>query len=270
VLDDPRLTKVVGDGVQYLRGTKRLFDAIVGDEKVSLHAAANGTFFSRQYYELVKAHLAPGGVFVQWVPLILPADDQATVMRTFASVFHDGVLMTIGRFGFIQVGGTPTPELSLEHAARVLAGGDVRRALTFPTLDLTEPLFVAASALARGGDIERLAGSGPLQTVDHPVLDYGITRWDFRYETYRERAARTLQGFAELATRVPSPWPGANEEDGRRARAAVVALLQAHRFEILGDARAAIESLAVLDGPTGLSSLHPFAERYRSILAARR
>jgi spermidine synthase len=270
VLDDPRLTKVVGDGVQYLRGTNRLFDAVVGDEKVSLHAAANGTFFSRQYYELVKAHLAPGGVFVQWVPLILPREDQATVMRTFVSVFRDGVLMTIGRFGFLQVGGAPTPALNVEHAARVLAAADVRRALTFPTLDLTDPLFVGAAALGRDGDIERLAGDGPLQTVDHPVLDYGIARWDFRYDTYRERAARTLQDFADLATRLPSPWPAPTGDDARRARAAVVALLRAQRFETLGDRQSAFNALAALDGPQGLPSLNAFAQRYRSLLAARR
>jgi spermidine synthase len=270
VLDDPRLTKVVGDGVQYLRGTSRIFDAIVGDEKVSLHAAANGTFFSRQYYELVKAHLAPGGVFVQWVPLILPPDDQATVMRTFASVFRDGVLMTLGRFGFIQVGGTPTPVLNVNHAARVLADPEARRALSFPTIDLTQPLFVAATALARAGEVERLAGSGPIQTVDHPVLDYGIARWDFRYETYRQRAARTLEAFVELAARVPSPWLAPSDENAAAARRAVTALLTAHRQETLGDRRAVLEALATLDGPQGLPSLHSFAQRYRSILAAQR
>jgi spermidine synthase len=270
VLDDPRLHAVVGDGLQYLRGHRERFDAIVGDEKVSLHAAANGTFFSRDYYLLVREHLLPGGVFVQWVPLILPPEDQRTVLRTFFSVFSDGVVLTLGRFGFVQVGGAPTPRLARERSAEVLARPDVRRALAFPTLDLGEPAVLGASALGGAADLAPLVGAGPLQTADRPVLDYGIARWDFRFETYRARAADTLEAFAALARRVPSPWSdaAASEDEAKRARRAVTALLEAHRAEIRGDAAGMLAALARVDGPEGLPALGPLAARYRALLGA--
>jgi spermidine synthase len=271
VLDDPRLTAVVGDGVQFLRGTARRFDVIVGDEKLSLHAAANGTFFSHDYYTLVRDRLAPAGVFVQWVPLLLPPADQATVLRSFFSVFPDGVVVTLGRFGFIQIGGVPTPGLAQDRAVQVLAQDALRGALTFPTLDLIDPVFIAASALGRRADFDRFVGPGPIQTADRPVLDYGIGRWDFRFETYRERAARMLGVFGDIVAATPSPWlDGVPDPDlRRRARTAAAALLEAHRREVLGDARGALAALEQVAGPEGLATLRPLADRYRGVLAGR-
>ena len=268
VLDDPRLHAVVGDGLQYLRGHPERFDAIVGDEKVSLHAAANGTFFSHDYYSLVRDRLRPGGVFVQWVPLILPPEDQRTVLRTFFSVFPDGVVLTLGRFGLVQVGGVPTPRLDRERAAAVLGNEAIRRALTFPTFDLGDPAVLAAAAVGGASDLAAMIGPGPVQTADRPVLDYGIARWDFRFETYRARAAGTLAAFGELLGRVPSPWadPATPPEEAARARRALAALLDAHQSELRGDAAGVLAALTRVDGPEGLPALRPLADRYRALL----
>lgn len=265
VLDDPRLTAVAGDGLQVLRGTPRRFDVVVGDEKVSLHSASNGTFFSRDYYRLVRERLAPGGVFVQWVPLLLPLEDQRTVLRTFFSVFDDGVVLTLGRFGFVQVGGLPTPGFSHDRVARALSREDVRRALAFPTLDLTDPTVLAASVVGRAADLRPFVGDGPIQTADLPVLDYGIARWDFSFETYRARAVEGLAAFAAIVGRGASPWTddGVPRSERLAARAGVRALLEAHRREAMGDAAGVLGALPPLDA---VPALRPIAERYRTVI----
>ena len=267
VLDDPRLRRVVGDGLQLLRGTSDRFDAIVGDEKVSLHSAANGTFFSRDYYLLIHDRLAPGGLFVQWVPLLLPIEDQRTVLRSFLTVFPDGIAMTLGRFGFVQIGGLPTPALSLERAAGVLARDDIRRALVFPLLDLTDPTFLAATAVARGPGLAAFVGAGPLQTADRPVLDYGIARWDFRFETYAARASGTIGAFADIVAAFPSPWLDAHADVPQQARArrALHGLLEAQRRELVGDVPGALAALAEAEE---VPTLGPTIAGYRAHLVA--
>jgi spermidine synthase len=48
----------------------------------------SATLYSKEYFEMVKAHLKPGGIVSQWVPLY--ESDSATVkseIATFAEVF---------------------------------------------------------------------------------------------------------------------------------------------------------------------------------------
>ena len=51
------------------------------------------TLYSKEYFELVKEHLNPGGIVTQWVPLY--ESDLATVkseLATFFDVFPNGTV----------------------------------------------------------------------------------------------------------------------------------------------------------------------------------
>src|SRR6185436_7589144 len=51
------------------------------------------TLYSKEYYELVKSHLKPGGVVAQWLP-IYESDEETvkTELATFFSVFPDATV----------------------------------------------------------------------------------------------------------------------------------------------------------------------------------
>jgi spermidine synthase len=87
VLRDPRASVVSDDARHFILVTPRKFDVITTDP---IHPWVKGTstLYSREYYELVKSHLNPGGVAAQWLPLY--ESDQETVnteLATFFSVF---------------------------------------------------------------------------------------------------------------------------------------------------------------------------------------
>src|ERR1700675_3888435 len=51
------------------------------------------TLYSKEYYELVKSHLNPGGVVAQWLPIY--ESDEETVkseLATFFAVFPDATV----------------------------------------------------------------------------------------------------------------------------------------------------------------------------------
>lgn len=92
VLDSPRVEVVVNDGVNYLLTSKETYDIISTDGKTLPEYGVNGVFFSREYYTLMRDHLAPGGVAIQWIATNYPPRVLQTVLRTFTGVFPHTLL----------------------------------------------------------------------------------------------------------------------------------------------------------------------------------
>ena len=87
VINDARTHVVYDDARHYILTTPDKFDVITTDP---IHPWVKGTstLYSKEYYELVKSHLNPGGVAAQWLPLY--ESDENTVkteLATFFSVF---------------------------------------------------------------------------------------------------------------------------------------------------------------------------------------
>lgn len=129
VFDDPRIRIVNDDGVNYLRRSQGTFDAIVSDGKSRSGHAGNAVFYSRDYYQAARVHLAAGGLMVQWVPFDVPAEDLQIILRTFMGVFrHSYVWM--GHDSCFLVGSSQPLVLDVPHIRKVLndpATADLRR-----------------------------------------------------------------------------------------------------------------------------------------------
>jgi spermidine synthase len=92
VKNDPRTTIHYDDARHFILTSKDKFDIITSDP---IHPWVKGTssLYSKQYFELVKQHLNPGGIVTQWVPLY--ESDMATVkseLATFFDVFPNGTV----------------------------------------------------------------------------------------------------------------------------------------------------------------------------------
>jgi spermidine synthase len=87
VLHEPRARVVYDDARHYILTTADKFDVITTDP---IHPWVKGTstLYSREYYDLVRRHLNPGGVAAQWLP-IYESDSETvkTELATFFSVF---------------------------------------------------------------------------------------------------------------------------------------------------------------------------------------
>jgi len=84
VLHDPRVQVVYDDARHFVLTTPEKFDIITSDP---IHPWVKGsaTLYSKEYFELVKDHLKPGGIVTQWVPLY--ESDMPTVKSEFATFF---------------------------------------------------------------------------------------------------------------------------------------------------------------------------------------
>jgi len=92
VLNDKRTEMHYDDARHFVLTTREKFDIITSDP---IHPWVKGaaTLYSKEYFELAKQHLNPGGVITQWVPLY--ESDLATVkseIATFFEVFPNGTV----------------------------------------------------------------------------------------------------------------------------------------------------------------------------------
>lgn len=92
VKDDPRTTIFYDDARSFIITTKETFDIITSDP---IHPWVKGaaSLYTKEYFEAVKAHLNPGGVVTQWVPLY--ESNLAAVkseVATFLEVFPNGTV----------------------------------------------------------------------------------------------------------------------------------------------------------------------------------
>ncbi|HLK50901.1 MAG TPA: fused MFS/spermidine synthase [Bryobacteraceae bacterium] len=92
VANDRRTRIVYDDARHYIFTTRDKFDVITTDP---IHPWVKGTYtlYSKQYYELVKAHLNPGGAVAQWLPIYdSDLETVKTELATFFDVFPEGTV----------------------------------------------------------------------------------------------------------------------------------------------------------------------------------
>ncbi len=92
VVSDPRVTIVYDDARHYVLTTPEKFDIITSDP---IHPWVKGaaTLYTKEYFELCKRRLKPGGLVTQWVPLY---ESSLAVVKseiaTFFQAFPNGTI----------------------------------------------------------------------------------------------------------------------------------------------------------------------------------
>jgi spermidine synthase len=92
VVNNPRVHIVYDDARHYVLTTPLLFDIITSDP---IHPWVKGsaTLYTREYFELCKRRLKPGGLLTQWVPLYGGDLESAkSAIATFFEVFPHGTV----------------------------------------------------------------------------------------------------------------------------------------------------------------------------------
>ena len=67
-LNDPNGHIVIDDGRRFLKRTAKKYDIIVVDPPPPVEAAGSSLLYSKEFYELAKQHLKPGGILQMWFP----------------------------------------------------------------------------------------------------------------------------------------------------------------------------------------------------------
>jgi spermidine synthase len=128
VMNDPRTQIVYDDARHYVLTTPQKFDIIASDP-LDVFAKGTAALYSKEYFEAVRQHLNPGGIFTLYVPLY--ESDVRTVkseLATFFDVFPDATVWanTVdgGGYDMVLMGQAGPLRIDLDQVAERLARPD--------------------------------------------------------------------------------------------------------------------------------------------------
>ncbi len=162
-LRDPRVRVHVEDGRFFLQQTAQRYDLITGEPPPPKMAGV-AALYSREYFELMKERLNPGGMATYWLPGYLLLESEAlSIIRAFCEAFEDCSLWSGLNRDWILAGsrGGIAP-VSREHFSRLWrldgAGKELRR------LGIDRPEQLVAQFMADARALRELtAQSLPLE-----------------------------------------------------------------------------------------------------------
>jgi len=174
VLADPRVRVIFEDARNFLLTSREHYDLIIS-EPSNPWMAGVGTLFTTEYYAAVRAHLAPGGMFVQWVQgYAIAPDDLRTVIGTLAAHFPE-ITLWHGEWPDLLLLGRVDPGPFRFDRLRKL-WGDPAIHKDFQALDVHQPEGFVAYYLLSDAELRQLAAGSTPNTDDRTILEYDAPR----------------------------------------------------------------------------------------------
>jgi spermidine synthase len=177
ILSDPRSRIVVDDVVDFLETSTDRFDIISADEKTAGKYATNSFSYSKEYYALLRRHIAPGGLVIQWMPTDLPHSQYALAIRTFLDEFPHAQLWYFPPVaGFtitntLLVGSNDPLEIDPANMRRALET-DPASFHGISKYGLTSAEAVLAHWVGDKDTLQRVLPAGPVNTFDRPYYEF--------------------------------------------------------------------------------------------------
>ncbi|MCC7144584.1 MAG: fused MFS/spermidine synthase [Candidatus Eisenbacteria bacterium] len=261
VLDNPKVRIICDDGVNFLRRTDAKYDAIISDAKSRTTHSGNALVLSKDYYELCRKHLAPGGLMIQWIACDVPPSELRIVFRTFFDVFPYAYVWLDAPSCFMVATEQP---LTLDPAwiqqqIDLTASANLRRYGW-------EDAYGFISLLI--GDKPSLAGwlgeTRQVNSLEHPVLEfYSPASFAIPVEA---RNTDNLRGLTSNYSGLPSTasLSGADPDSVARHQRAASDLFQAHVILSQGQAGNRVRAKELLEQAAAAAPRHGILKRVLS------
>lgn len=180
---DPRVTLHIEDGRNFLLGTERQYD-VININPPYVHTAGVVFLYTREFFELCRARLKPGGVVSHFIePGRLSTEEQKMLLETFASVFpHVTVWHGPRLYSWNLVGSDRPISFRYEEVRRRIAEDPILRQ-SLREDKLQDPNFLPGLLLMKDESVRRyVAENGRrsrIVTDDRTVLDFSSPRTEY-------------------------------------------------------------------------------------------
>jgi spermidine synthase len=177
VLHDARTRIISDDARHYVFTTREKFDVITTDP---IHPWVKGTsnLYSKEFFELEKRHLNPGGVVAQWLPLY--ESDEETVktqLATFFTVFPNATLwsnfLNGDGYDLVLLGREDASPIDLDELARRLGRpGYAGVSASLAEVEIHSPLDLLATYAGGAPDLDPMVGGAQINEDFNLRLQY--------------------------------------------------------------------------------------------------
>lgn len=167
---NPKIQKIVQDGRHHLLTTSKTYDVITAEPPPPTNAGAVN-LYTKEYYDLTKRALKPGGIVSQWVPLHSQTETHIYEhFRTFIDSFPHVMSWYPAKQELILIGSDDpinidfkTIEMRLKHPAV----NEVMRRIRFEN-----PFALLGSIWFLKDELEKMASKQQWITDNNPSLEF--------------------------------------------------------------------------------------------------
>jgi spermidine synthase len=206
---------IVADARRYVHASKALYDVVVSD---NFHPARSGagSLYTVEHFAAVRARLASGGIFCQWLPLHqLDLATLRSIVRSFIEVYPEGWAMLASNsletpvIGLVAHAGDA--RFDVEALRTRLAHAALPQRLA--QLGIEDDFALLGSFVAGPRALQRFAAGADLNTDDRPVVAYRAPRITYAPDSLpRDRLAALLDEVSIepadlLAPMADRHWP---------------------------------------------------------------
>jgi spermidine synthase len=207
-LADPRVRLIVDDARNVLLLSRDRYDVIIS-EPSNPWMSGPAKLFTREFFELGRRRLEPGGLFVQWLQLYGMAEPSLkTLLRTFQAVFPHLLVFQPNAGDLLLVGGLDPVRVRVPQAEDRISNAPVRADLA--RVGVRDLLDLLTRFRAGDAEVSAYAGAGPLNTDDNALVEFSAP-----WELYLDTAARNAEALARAgggaARYVDGDWASPRE-----------------------------------------------------------
>jgi spermidine synthase len=162
VLNNPKVNFISGDGRHALLLSREKYDLISCDP---IHPTlGSGNLYTRDFFQFCKNHLQPQGILTQYLPLHkLTVTEFKMLIKTFHAVFPNTTIW-LGYSHGMLLGSAQPLQFDFQQIKEFTA--------SINDIHLTDPYLLATSLLINQESIPTLTGNVPLNTDNHPRLEF--------------------------------------------------------------------------------------------------
>jgi len=179
-LDDPRVRLLLEDGRNHVAMTDKTYDVIIS-EPSNPWISGVGVLFTRDFYELVRKRLNPGGLVCVWVHTNMSPESFKSILRSFTEVFPQ-VTMWESIIGddYLLIGSEEPYALPYEKVTEWLQneekGKDLRGIGVRSVGDLMS-MFIMDT-----GKLIQFSSLAPVHTDDNALLEFSAPEYIYKDE----------------------------------------------------------------------------------------
>jgi spermidine synthase len=210
VVNSPRFNLYIEDGRNFILTTPQKYDVITTGIIHPKHSAGNAGLYSKDYYEICKSKLNPGGVICQWAPLNgLTVKEFRMILKTFQEVFPKSTLwfaQTFGSWGNVNallIGTRDELRIDYNRLQMRFQKEKISSDLNSQGIDnifqFLDCFIMADSMLA-----SLVSGQIEITTDDRPLLEFGDVEMHYS-EILSDLAARREPIWPHLTNTGKSP-----------------------------------------------------------------
>ncbi len=226
VLSDPRARLIIADGRNYLSLSGETYDVITS-EPSNPWIAGVADLFTREFFEILRSRLNPGGVACSWIHAHSLEDrDFRSVVRTFRSVFdHVIVWESFSGLDYLLVGSAEPFRVDYGKLRKRMA--DEKVASDLWRIDLVDPIQFLGCFMLGGDAVDRYVQGARIHTDDNALLEFSAPRsllnMNLDVSPQGEINRCRGQGFEFLT------WEGIEEQEAETLKLKLGEIIEAKR-----------------------------------------